>query len=477
MQKQDTSSPLAVDLDGSLIRTDLLMEAVLGLLKRNPLLLFWLPFWLLRGRAHLKHRVAERVELDIAVLPYHPEFLAFLKAQHGDGRRLILATAAPRKYADQIAEQLGIFEEILATELHTNLSGRNKLERLVHRFGEKGFDYAGNAAVDLKIWPHARQAILVNPGGHLERKARRRLGNIAHVLDKQRPSLWAYIRALRLYQWVKNCLIFVPLVMGHQLGNTALVIDTLLAFLAFGLTASSVYLVNDLLDLSADRHHPRKCERPFASGAVPVLHGVFLIPLLLLAAGLVAIQLPLFFVLTLACYFGVTLAYSLWLKHVVMLDVLVLAGLYTLRIIAGAAAIENPLTFWLLAFSMFIFLSLALIKRYSELMTVQSEGQEGPAGRRYEVGDLFVLQSLGATSGYLAVLVLALYINSPGVIDLYSHPRIIWLLCPLLLYWISRMWLITHRGAMHDDPIVFTFRDRTSLLIGALSGVVVWLAV
>lgn len=467
-----TQVPVCVDLDGTLIRSDLLVESFFAMLKARPLSVFLLPLWLLRGRAHLKEQIARRAELDVSVLPYDLRVLEWVQKQREEGRSLWLCTASHRSYAERVAGHLGLFERVLATETGRNLSGRAKRERLCEELGEGGFDYVGNAPVDLHIWSHARRAIVVDESGRLADQAAR-LTEVEQVFTVARPSLRIYARALRLHQWLKNVLLFVPLVAAHQLGDGSQVGAAMVAFLAFGFCASSVYLLNDLLDLPADRHHPRKCHRPLASGALPLLHGALLVPVLLVAGLLLASLLPPTFFAVLLAYLIMTLGYSLYLKRVVMLDVVVLAGLYTIRILAGAAAIGGGYSSWLLAFSMFLFLSLALVKRYAELREMLRRGREEAKGRGYQVRDLALLQSLGAASGYLAVLVLALYIDSAASHALYRRPEVIWLLCPLMLFWVSRMWLKTHRDEMHDDPVVFALEDRVSLCVLALGAAVV----
>jgi 4-hydroxybenzoate polyprenyltransferase/phosphoserine phosphatase len=475
MQQAAAISPaepvLVVDLDGTLIKTDLLVETALTLGKQNVLLLPMLGVWLLRGKASLKEEIAKRVNVDAASLPYNEEFLDYLRAQHAQGRRLWLATASHRRIADQVAAHLGIFDRVLATENGRNLSGTAKLEALMSDLGQERFDYAGNAQIDTRIWPHARRALIVHPDRGVEAAVER--GTIERVFPRAKRSWSVYVRAIRVHQWVKNLLIFVPLALAHRLGDLHLVANVAIAFLAFGMTASSAYVLNDLVDLTADRHHPRKRRRPFASGDLPATTGFWLILALLACAGALASLLPGTFLVVLAIYFAGTLTYSFKLKHHAMLDVMGLASLYTLRIIAGIVAIGAPLSFWLLAFSVFIFLSLALVKRYSELRVMQREGKQEALGRGYQVGDLTILSAAGIASGYLAALVLALYVNSPEVLLLYRTPEAIWLLCCLLLYWVSRMWMITHRGDMHDDPIVFALTDVPSLVIGALAAIIV----
>jgi len=476
MNEQATESenvPLCVSLDGPLLRTDLLIESWFGLLRTRALLAILAPYWLMWGKARLKHEIALRTELDVRHLPYDGPLLEYLRDQFRAGRRLVLTTGSNEKYADEVATHLGIFKEVIASNVQTNLSAAAKSRLLVERYGDRGFDYAGNAKTDLQVFPHARQTILVNPAPGVERTVKQPTGK--QMFAGTFSRLGVYLRALRLHQWVKNLLVFVPLAAAHKLGNPELLAKAALAFVAFGLCASSVYVLNDLLDLPADRAHARKRQRPFASGAASVRVGVVLIPLLLAAAAAIATMLPLAFLATLAVYYVTTLAYSLWLKGKLMIDVLVLAGLYTLRILAGAAAVAIVPSFWLIAFSMFLFLSLAMVKRYSELLELRDAGVTNARGRGYEVTDLATLQSLGAAAGYCAVLVLALYINSNDVRINYTHPNRIWLLCPLLLYWVSRMWQRAGRGQMHDDPLVFALKDRISRYVGA-AGVIVMLA-
>lgn len=479
MYRQSTNDkevPLCVDLDGTLVRTDLLVESWFAHLKHSALLTLLTPFWLIIGKARLKHEIAQRADLDVHSLPYHSAFLEYLRDQHRQGRELVLTTASHEKYAKQVAAHLGIFNEVMASNRQTNFSGAGKRRLLVKRFGEGGFDYAGNSHADIEIFPHARRAILVDPELGVEQTAKK-FGNVERVFCHEPSGFAAYVRAMRPHQWIKNLLVFVPLAAAHELGNLALLGQTILAFVAFGLCASSVYLLNDLLDLPADRAHTRKRSRPFASGAASVKVGVSLIPLLLAAAVGIAAVLPTAFLAALAGYYISTLAYSLWLKGKVLVDVMVLAGLYTLRILAGAAAVAITPSFWLLAFSMFLFLSLAMVKRYSELLDLMGAGKNAAKGRGYEVTDLATVQSLGAAGGYCAVLVLALYINSDDVRINYARPEMIWLLCPLLLYWISRMWQRAGRGEMHDDPIVFALKDRISRWVGVAFVAVVAAAV
>jgi 4-hydroxybenzoate polyprenyltransferase len=468
--------PLAVDMDGTVVLGDTLHESLLVLLRRNPLYLFALPAWLLGGKARFKREIARRALPAPADLAYNRPLLDWLRDQRGR-RELILCTAADAGIAHAVAGHLDLFDTVLASDGERNLDGERKAALLVERHGEQGFDYAGNGAVDVAIWRHARRAIVVNASAGTERAARA-AATVEHVLPAAPAGPRAWLRALRLHQWIKNLLVFVPLLTAHLALDPQSVLHSTLAFTAFGLCASSVYLLNDLLDLPSDRAHPRKRNRPFAAGQLSLLAGLALAPLLLAAAfALAALALPGRFVLALAGYYLLTLAYSLALKRVEMLDVVVLAALYTARIVAGTFALAIALSFWLLAFSMFLFLSLALVKRYTELAVMREQGLTQAAGRGYRTDDLPMLGALGAAAGYLSVLVLALYINSANSHTLYGQPKALWLLCPLLLYWISRVWLLTQRGRMHDDPLLFALRDPVSLAVLALGLATVLVAV
>ena len=469
-------SPLCVDLDGTLIHSDLLLETFLLLLKRNPLYLLLIPFWIMKGKAALKAEIAKRISLNPAALPYNTEFLAYLNSQRNAGRVLWLCTASNFRLAHQVAEHLKIFYGVLASTDDINLSGGTKAKRLVEEFGERGFDYCGNHRNDLAIWDVSQCAVVVNGSEKLKKKVEL-LAEISSIFPKAGGLVGPTLKALRLHQWGKNILIFVPLVAAHKLGDTAYVHHAIVAFIAFGFTASSAYLLNDMLDLEVDRLHPRKCKRPFASGKLSLLIGFALIPILLLCTAFLAFSLSIMFCFVLLGYYTLTNVYSFGLKRVVLIDTITLAGLYTMRIIAGAIAIDVTISFWLFLFSMFLFLSLAFVKRYTELDAMKRQGKLKAAGRGYHVDDLPILCNMGMGSGYICVLILALYINSPIVASSYRHSQVIWFLCVLLLFWISRVWLISHRGKMHDDPIIFVMKDKTSLFIGLLSIITVILAV
>jgi 4-hydroxybenzoate polyprenyltransferase len=472
----DINIPLCVDLDGTLTPVDTLHESLLSLVRTSPQSALCILGWLLRGRAGFKEQVAKHVQIDSASLPFRSELVEWLHAQRATGRRLILVTAANRRIAENLAAHLGLFDEVLASNGQDNVSGEIKRRLLVSRFGERGFDYAGNEAKDAHVWRSARKAIVV--GSALLAKRASKVSDVAYRFQPQPQSLRIWLRAARLHQWVKNSLVFLPALLAHAIFDIHIFNLAARSFVAFGLCASSVYIVNDLLDLASDRKHPRKRLRPFASGELSARAGLIGAALLMLAAIALSLTINLYFCIVLAGYYALTWTYSLHLKKMAIVDVLTLASLYTMRIIAGAAATSIQPSFWLLAFSIFIFLSLGCVKRYTELEDASKAGKiEGHGGRGYRATDLAFILCMGITSGYATVLVVALYLNSPESIRLYNHSKPLWLICPLLLYWISRVWLLTTRGQMHDDPVVFALRDRLSLFVLGLIGLIVLVAI
>jgi len=470
------SCPLVVDLDGTLIRTDLLIESLARLLRQEPLAFFAVPVWLLKGRAYLKQEIAERVDLDPTLLPYRTALLDYLRAEHDKGRPVVLATASDERLAQRVADHLKIFDFVLASDGHINLSGERKRARLVSQFGERGFDYAGNESRDLAVWSSARKAIVVDSNPRLLRAVAKTADYESAFTDRG-PSLGEYLRALRPEHWLKNLLVFVPIFAAHLFLTPVLLAKTLVAFVAFCCCASGGYLINDLLDLQADRRHPQKRLRPFASGRLPLGYALLMAPALVVLGSVLAGMLSGLLLGVLLLYFGLSLAYSLELKRVALLDILVLASLYTLRIVAGAVAIASWPSVWLLGFSMFLFTSLAFVKRYAELVIMRGVEGDHATARGYELSDAELLASKGTASGYAAVVVLALYIASGAVKALYSRHVLIWLICPLLLYWLGYLWLIAHRGKMYHDPLVFALRDRTSRILVMIMMAVVLLAI
>jgi 4-hydroxybenzoate polyprenyltransferase/phosphoserine phosphatase len=470
------SCPLVVDLDGTLIKTDLLIESIARLLRQEPLAFLALPLWLIKGRAYLKHEIAERVELDPALLPYRTALVEYLRAEHDKGRPIVLATGSDARAAQKVADHLKLFDVVLASDGRTNLSGERKRARLVSKFGERGFDYAGNESRDLAVWSSARKAIVVDPNPRLLRAVAKTTDYESAFTDR-RANLGEYLSALRPEHWLKNLLVFVPIFTGHFFLSPVLLARTLVAFVAFCCCASAGYLINDLLDLQADRRHPQKRLRPFASGRLPLAYALLMAPALFILGSVLAGMLSGLLLGILLLYFALSLAYSIELKRVALLDILVLASLYTLRIVAGAAAIVSWPSVWLLGFSMFLFTSLAFVKRYAELVIMRSVEGDHATARGYELSDAELLAAKGTASGYAAVVVLALYITSGAAKALYSRHLLIWSVCPLLLYWLGYLWLIAHRGKMFHDPLVFALRDRTSRILILLMMAAVLLAI
>jgi len=467
MDADHDAGVIAVDLDGTLICSDSLHELACSLLLQRPWLVFLMPFWLLRGKAWFKAKLARNATLDVTLLPYNAALLQWLSEQRLQGKRLVLCTAADYLVAQSISDHLGLFDKVIASDGLTNNAGEQKREALDREFGPKGYDYVGNSADDLAVWAGADAAVVVHASSSVQARATA-IAQIRKVIPRPNASLTVWVKALRLHQWLKNLLLFVPLAAAHQLADLSLLWLAMLAFIAFGLCASAVYLANDLLDLESDRRHPRKRFRPFASGSLSIQAAAVIVPILLAASFYMSLHVGKVFTVLLLIYFLLTCSYSLWLKRFALVDCLLLAGLYTLRVIAGAAAAAIALSFWLLTFSVFIFLSLAFVKRYAELCTQMEAGSSKVHGRGYAVSDASLIQALGIGSGYAAVLVLALYLQGETVTKLYAFPAAIWLAIPLMLFWISWVWLKAHRGQMHDDPIVFAVKDPASLIVAAL---------
>lgn len=474
-----SNQALFVDLDGTLVATDVLWEAFFRAIKAAPWLVFIVPFWLLRGRAGLKRAISTRSAPDYPSLPYREELLEYIRECRDKGIKVVLATASDQPWATGVAAHLELFDSILASDGTRNLKGKHKLDAISEYCRAQGIEqwgYIGDSTADLPIWKAASGGVyVVAPSAGLLAKVRKS-AEPHRVFGKRTTRLKAAIKAMRPHQWVKNVLLFVPLLMSRQFDDLSKDIAVLIAFASFSLCASSVYVVNDLLDVDADRIHPRKRKRPFAAGTLPLSWGPPLAVSLLGAAFLLtAAFLPPSYLLVLLIYMVVTSLYSAVLKSKLMVDVLVLAGLYTLRIFAGGEAAGLVVSEWLLAFSIFFFTSLAFAKRYVEMARLASEGKTVAKGRGYEIGDLSLIESIGPTSGYLAVLVFALYINS-GLPGFYTHKWLLWLTCPLILYWISRLWFLAKREQLADDPVVFAVTDKVSLGIGLAVGLLMLFA-
>jgi 4-hydroxybenzoate polyprenyltransferase len=462
--------PLCVDLDGTLVKSDTLVDSLLLLVRTRPLDALKTPLWALRGKANLKREVTARVTLNVEHLPYNRPLLEYLMAQRGEGRKLYLATGADAGLADRIARHLNIFEGVLSSDGTTNLTGSNKLAGFRSRFAGD-FDYIGNARPDLPLLAAAAVPMLANPNLGLRIAMRARgLKPQGTFLDR-RSGLRAFIKAIRVHQWAKNTLIFLPLLLAHRV-DAATLLAALIAFVCFSLCASATYIVNDLLDIEADRLHPRKRKRAFAAGDLSAAAGMAISAVFLAASFTGAVLLlPNGFLRWLILYLVTTLAYSLALKRIVILDVVVLSTLYTLRMLAGAAATTTYISPWLAAFAVFIFLSLAMVKRFSELQNVRSAGTQLSNGRGYLLNDIEQIRSFGTSSAFASVVIFSVYIGQPETHGLYHHHERMWLMTPLMILWLCRVWLLASRGELDEDPVVFALTDPMSLLMGA--GVVV----
>lgn len=468
--------PLCVDLDGTLVKSDTLVDSLLVLVRKQPARLLAFPLQVLRGKAAFKAYVTGHVTLDVAHLPYNRKLLQYLQQERQRGRTLYLATGADVRIGQRVADHLGLFTGVLGSDGRNNLTGNRKLEGLRQHLQDQAFDYIGNDAPDVPLLAQATEKMVANPSLRLRRKLRSRNLQPDRIFEERTPLFTSIVKALRPHQWAKNLLIFLPLLLAHVLTVDRL-LAALLAFLCFCLTASATYIVNDLLDIEADRQHARKRLRPFAAGDLPAFTGMGLVALFLLLALAGARLLPLEFYGWLLLYLFATLTYSLYLKRLALVDVLVLAGLYTLRLYAGSAATGTHVSHWLAGFSSFLFFSLAIVKRFAELENLRSSGLPPKNGRGYLVADIDQLRSFGTASAFAASVIFSIYISSSEVVMLYRKPHLLWLILPLLLLWICRVWLLASRGSLDEDPLVFALKDRMSLLIGAAAAAIVLLAI
>jgi 4-hydroxybenzoate polyprenyltransferase len=469
MNDYSTNPVLAVDLDGTLMRGDLSGESLLAYLRGNPLRVFEVIQWARVGRAHVKRQLAERVEIDYSKLAYQQEVLDFVAAEQQAGRRTCLATGSDEILVQPLADHVGCFDDVIASDGQVNKTGRDKVAALDAAYGPGNYSYVGNSSVDFRVWPDCQQVYVASASEKFTQQVRSQF-KIDKLFQYHGDSPATWLRQMRVYQWLKNLLLFVPLLVGHAYGEAGAVASSIVAFLSFSLCASAIYVLNDLADLPYDRAHSRKRRRPLANGDMQILVAILLVPVLLFGSLVLSLFLPAEFQAVLLLYALTTISYSARLKRIPIVDVLVLGGLYTLRIIAGGVALGIPLSFWLLAFSMFLFLSLALMKRYTELREIE-QGAANSGGRGYQAGDSGFVFGLGAAAAYSSVMVLALYINSEVVLQYYQTKQALWLLCPVVLFWVSHMWFSAYRDRMHDDPILFAVRDPISLLCAAAMAV------
>jgi 4-hydroxybenzoate polyprenyltransferase len=458
--------PICVDLDGTLIFTDMFVETALSAIRKNIFILFLIPFWLLKGRAFAKKKLAESSSVDPSHLPYNDELIAFLQKERETGRKLVLVTASDKQAAVSIADHLNIFDDVIASDGNNNLKGKVKSTELLRAFGNKEFIYAGNDVSDLHVWKNAQSAITVNTP-HALTRAVRAIVPVTHEFSNRKNTFRELFRALRTYQWVKNILVFVPIIVSEKPISFEAFISTSLIFISFCLSASGLYIVNDLMDLETDRRHPAKRRRPFASGVLPLGYGI-ISPIIILAALNIARTVSLDCFIMVSLYIIISTLYSVFLKTKPLVDVFCLAGLYTLRIIGGGFASGALASIWLLNFSGFFFLALAFLKRYSEYLN-KSVGTDSKHSRRgYNSTDKEMLQMMGIGSSLISAVVLSLYINSSQANSNYMHPDYLWGIVPLILFWHFRLWLAAGRNYMHHDPIIYSLKDWVSYICFAL---------
>lgn len=461
------TTPLYVDLDGTLTAADTTLEGFLDYAKTGVLAALRLTWWLLHGRVYVKERVADAMPIDVAALPYRPSVMALVEAARAQSRPVVLATASHLSTATRVAAHVGLFDRVIGTE-GANLKGNAKLDAIRADCGDRPFDYVGDSGADVPIWAAARDSISVS--------AKPRTGTTTHIPIDRASTASALLRAMRPHQWAKNALVFVPLLTAWRVADSAAILAMVLAFVLFSLLASGVYLVNDALDIASDRAHPVKCKRPIASGALslPLALGVaaalMTVPLLV---GWLALGRA--FGLALAVYLLTTTAYSFHLKRVMTMDVLTLAFLYTMRIVAGAAAIGVEASFWLTTLSAAIFTSLAYLKRYVELASLGVRGRN-LSGRGYSADDTDIVAMSGLAAAAAAVLVMALFVNDPITRGHYQSPALLAGLFPILLYWLNRAWLMAKRGEMPSDPVAFAIKDPRSQILGLLALLVLFAA-
>jgi 4-hydroxybenzoate polyprenyltransferase len=467
--------PLCVDLDGTLVKADTLYDTLMLLIRKDPMAMMRIPRWIAGGKANFKAHLTRSVELDVAKLPYNQPLFKYLEAQRAMGRPIYLATGADQQLAERVAAHLGIFRGVLASDGQKNLTGRKKLARFREFFDGRDFDYVGNAVPDADLLAASIEAGLANPSFALRAMLRARGIRAAQRFSDRAPITSSLFRGIRVPQWSKNFLVLLPFMLGHK-WQLAPARSAVIAFFCFSFCASATYLLNDMLDIENDRRHPLKRVRPFAAGDLSIQAGVALSALLAALSAACLFFLPLKFTLLLMVYVLSTLAYTVWLKRIVLLDVIALSGLYTLRLFAGGAATSTTISHWLAGFSIFLFFSLAIAKRYAELENAVIQGGTPNTGRGYRLSDIDQMRSFGTASAFAAVVVFAIYISSSDVAVLYRRPGVLWLVMPLLILWLCRVWLLASRGELNEDPVAFAITDPVSLGIGAAIAAIAILA-
>lgn len=465
MPQDNNESILIVDLDGTLIKSDLLVESSIRLIKKNPLYIFLLIIWLFRGKAKLKNEIASRIDIRVDLLPYRTQIIEKIKSHTG---KKVLATAAHYKYANAVANYLEIFDDVLASDEKTNLKGNKKVQFITERYGET-FDYIGDSSADIPIWQKANKKYVVSPNNSLKNKLKK-LSNIEFINENSTSTLKSYLNLLRVHQWTKNLLLFLPLIGAHNLFNFIYSFKTLVGVLSFSLCASSVYLLNDIFDLEEDRLHRTKKNRSIANGSIKISSALIVIPLLVVFSTLIALFLDMKFLLWLFVYYVLTLAYTIFLKRIVILDMIMLTSLYIIRIISGSVINNIKITFWFLAFAVFLFFSLAIIKRFVEV----NESEHTAQKRGYQNIDINLISISGITSSYISVLIMMLYLYNHSNSTIEKNPLQLLILCLIMLYGYTRLWMLAFRRQVNEDPVVFILKDTTSLVLTIISGLIIF---
>jgi len=470
--------PLCVDLDGTLIKTNTLYEAIIALIRAHPVAAFLLPYWLMRGQAYLWQRLSERVSINVTLLPYRQEVLEYLRREKARGREIALVSGSHHTIVEKVAHHLGLFDRFLGSNESVHLVGPAKLSAILKLYEKHYFDYIGDTSADFSIWQVSDHAVIVSGDNSL---VKRLLGvniNTEHINPNDPSWLKALFKAMRPYQWSKNLLLFAAAFLSHNFTNLPVMLSAAHGFVAFSLCASAAYIMNDLFDLETDRLHTKKRHRPFAAGDLSLVYGGLFSLLLLILALLFALALSPKFALSLSIYFAMTLSYSFYLKKKLLLDVFLLAGLYTIRVWAGGVCAGVTISNWTLAFFMSLSLSLAIAKRYSELAASANAQREVKIHRRgYQTSDMPFLLCLGCINANISVLVIALYISSKDTYYYYTNPSALWLICPAVAYWVCRLWMLTIRGKLNEDPVLFAIKDKVSYLLGAFIVTAIMLAI
>ena len=457
--------PIVVDLDDTLVLTDTLHENLITLIKNNPVEIFKLPTKLTNGKAAFKNYVYQNSQLEVDSLPYRKELIEYLTVKKQEGHKIILATAANEEIANTVAAYLGIFDQVLGSSSSHNLRGENKLQAIQQYVG-KEFIYAGDHSVDLPIWKVSKGAIIAgNKTSELSKELAKHNIPVIKLFENPKVTLKTWVKAIRVHQWLKNGLLFVPLLVSFNFLEISKLLEVFLAFIAFSLGASATYILNDLWDLSNDRKHKRKCKRPFASGVISIPKAVKASIILLTTSFILSYWVSPAFFLIFILYLIITTLYSLKFKKEVLVDITILSILYTMRILAGGVVSNIGLSYWLISFSIFIFLSLATMKRCGELVSMADSPKNSIVGRGYSKSDLNILWPLGISSYIGAIILFGLYINDPITISNFNLSEGLWGVQLVLFYLVGNLWIKTKHGFMHDDPIVYLIKDKKSLIL------------